>query len=107
MSARDWKGHKDTKETFYELEKGGRILKVRVHLRPQEEGNILWYLSIGTKTGHWAKFILKLEEMEELGLLLLLLSKFCTEKIYMDRESFNKIQSLKQVWEMCRPQKIQ
>jgi hypothetical protein len=95
----NWESHIGERKTFFETEKGGRILRVRVYLRPQEEGNILWYLATKTKSGHWSKFILKLEEMEELGFLFLLLSKFCGETLWMDRESFAKIQNLKKVWE--------
>ena len=51
--------------------------------------------------------ILRLEEMEELGLLLLLLSKFCAETMYSDKESIAKIQSLKQVWEKLRNPKAE
>lgn len=102
MSRKNWKSFEGKKETFFEIDKGGRILRVRVHLKPQEKGNILWYLSTQTKTGHWSKFILKLDEMEELGFLLLLLSKFCAETMFLDKESFGEIQSLKQVWEKMR-----
>ena len=91
MNSWNWKKHIGDRETFFETEKGGRTLKVRVHLRPQEEGNIVWYLATKTKSGHWSKFYLKLEEMEELGFLFLLLSKFCGETMWMDRESFAKI----------------
>jgi len=99
MAERDWKDNVDRKETFFETEKGGRILKFRVHLRPKEEGNILWYLATKTKSGHWSKFYLTIEEMEELGLLFLLVSRFCEETMWMNKESFTKIQNLKKVWE--------
>jgi len=99
MTKWNWRSYADKKKTFFETEKGGRILRVRVHFRPREEGNILWYLATKTKSGSWAKFYLKLEEMEELGLLFLLLSKFCGETMWMDKESFTKIQNLKEVWE--------
>jgi hypothetical protein len=76
----DWKSHEGKKEPFFEIEKAGRVLKVGVHLKPKEEGNIVWYLSTRTQKGKWSRFYLKLGEMEELGFLLLLLSRFCVKK---------------------------
>jgi hypothetical protein len=99
MSEWKWRNNVDRKETFFETEKGGRILRLGVHLRPKKEGNILWYLSTKTKLGHWAKFYLTLDEMEQLGLLFLLVSRFCEETMWMNKESFTKIQNLKKVWE--------
>jgi len=99
MTSWNWKSYIDKKETFFETEKGKRKLRVRVYFRPEEKGNILWYLSTRTESGHWSKFYLKLEEMEELGLLFLLLSKFCGETMQMNRDSFTKIQNFKKVWE--------
>lgn len=99
MNSWNWQNHIGEKQTFFETAKGDRILRVRVHLRPKEEGNIVWYLSTKTESGHWSKFYLKLEEMEELGFLFLLLSKFCRETMRMDKESYAKIQNLKKVWE--------
>jgi len=95
----NWKKRVGKRITFFETEKGGRILRVRVHLRSAEEGNILWYLATRTKSGRWSKFYLKLEEMEELGLLFLLLSRFCGETMWMDKKSFSKIRNLLKVWE--------
>ena len=99
MAKWNWRNNIGKKETFFETGKGGRILRFRVHLRPREEGNILWYLSTKTKSGHWSKFYLTLEEMEELGLLFLLVSRFCEETMWMSKESFAKIRNLKKVWE--------
>lgn len=98
MTNRNWRKYIDKRMTFFETEKGGRILRVKVDLRPEEEGNILWYLASKTKTGRWSKFYLKLEEMEELGLLFLLLSKFCAETMWMNRKSFSKIRNFQRVW---------
>lgn len=84
--------------TFFETEKGRRILRVKVHLRPEEDGNIVWYLASQTKTGRWARFYLKLEEMGELGLLFLLLSRFCSETMWMNERSFSKIRDFQRVW---------
>jgi hypothetical protein len=99
MTAWDWRNNVGKRDTFFETEKGGRILRFRVHLRPREEGNILWYLSTKTKSGHWSKFYLTIEEMEEMGLLFLLVSRFCEETMWMNKQSSTKIQNLKKVWE--------
>ena|SRR4030067_2352690 len=99
MSSGNWKKYVGREETLFETEKGGRILKVGVEYKSQEDGNIMWYVKTKTKSGKWARLYLKLEEMEEVGLLLLLLSKFCAPTIFMDKKSFAKIQNFKQAWE--------
>jgi len=99
MAEWNWRNNVDKRETFFETEKGGRKLKFRVHLRPKEEGNILWYLATITKYGHWAKFYLTIDEMEKLGLLFLLVSRFCEETMWMNKQNFAKIKNLKKVWE--------
>lgn len=96
----DWIVHIDESEVFFETKKGNRILRVRVHFRPKKEGNIVWYLETRTESGNsYIQYILTLEDMEKLGLLFLLLSKFCGNSMSMSGEAFAEIRNFKKVWE--------
>ncbi len=102
MDSTRWKSFSDKKETFFETEKGGRILKIGVHYRSEDEGNIMWYLKTRSKAGEWTQIYLSLDDMEEVGLLLLILSKFCEPTMFLDRDGFSKIQNFKRVWDNLR-----
>ncbi len=92
------KDYRDERISFFATEKGGRILKLRVHLRPTQEGNILWYLFTKDLDGNEERFLLKLEEMNRLGLLLLLLSKFCINTEYLSERSVRRILDFERFW---------
>jgi len=95
----DWSKHVGKKLQFFETEIGGRIVRVSANLRPKEDGNIMWQLATKTKIGgHWSTPWLCLEDMEQLGFLLLALSKFCEKPSYMNEETFGEIISLKKKW---------
>ena len=102
-----WWKYINKKLTFFETEKGGRKLRVRVHLKSKKDGNIVWYLASKSKSGHWSKFYLRLEEMEELGLLFLLLSKFCAETMWMNEKSFDRIWDFHGVWKHLTQTKLE
>lgn len=93
-----WRKYVGKRFTFFETEIDRRIVRVRVYLRPRREGNIIWYLATKTKGGHWSTTWLHLEDMEQLGFLFLILSKFCAETRYLNKKNFDKIQTFKKRW---------
>lgn len=44
-SSKNWRKYEGKRITFFKTEIGGRKIRVRVHLKPREEGNIIWYLA--------------------------------------------------------------
>jgi len=42
----EWKNYISERVTFFRTDLGGRIVKVRVHFKPKDEGYITWYLAI-------------------------------------------------------------
>jgi hypothetical protein len=84
---------------------GGRVVKLRVHFKPEEKGYITWYLAVrrcpAEEAGNkkWTTPWLKLEDWKQLGILSLVLSEFCIKTRYMSKENFKKVQLLKRKWD--------
>ncbi len=90
--------YKGKRLTFFATNKGSRKLQLKLYLRSREDGNILWYLYTKDTRGNPERFYLKLEEMDRLGLLLLLLSKFCANTLFLSDRSVKRILEFEAFW---------
>jgi len=101
---KDWMKYVGKRRTFFKTKIGGREVKVRVHFKPKEESYITWYLAVKRDPSEeaegkqWTTPWLRLKDWEQLGILSLVLSRFCIKRRYMNKESFKRIQAFKKRW---------